>query len=155
MFKKIAIILVLVLVIGALLIAAFWDEIHKPRLNSTRKQQISEACAKQGIAPVNWNVEGHESGAVRYYGNFDGYDVFLLYPEDCRYNGDHFLYLGYTTVRIAVKGCELYAYKDGEVNTVLKLYEDGLLSRDAMQKICDQHQEFDNVKEIEGWGSVW
>lgn len=155
MFKKISVFLVLALVIGALLVVAFWDDITAPRLDAATKQLISEACTEQGIGPVNWGVEGHESGEVRYYGNFDGYDVFLLYPEDCRYNGDHFLYLSYTTVRIAVKGCELYAYKDGEVNTVLKLYEDGLLSRDVMQKICDQHHEFDNVKEEEGRSYGW
>lgn len=143
MFKKIMIILSLVLVIGALVLAAFWDDIHKPRLSDAQKQQISEACAKQGIAPVNWDAEDREPGAVRYYGNYEGYDVFFLFPQE---PGEIYprIRIGEYDFYCPFGGCKIYAYRDGVVEDLEKMFTTGVIGGDVIGEIRQQHAQYNN-----------
>lgn len=150
MFKKISLFLVLVLVIGALLVVAFWDDITAPRLDAATKQLISEACAEQGIGNLNWEAKDRQPGSVRYYGSFEGYEVFFYCPEDVDkertggmqiIEGKDFYY--------PFGGCMIYAYKDGVVAELAALN----WSDDSIKSIQKQHGRYDNRLHEKGY--VW
>ena len=141
MFKTISLFLVLALVIGALLVVAFWDDITAPRLDTATKQLISEACAEQGIGNLNWKAKDRQPNSVRYYGHYEGYEVFHHWPE----NVDRTRSGGYQFVQgidfcYAYAGCVIYAYKDGKVSKLADIS----WSEDSLKAIRKQHGRYKN-----------
>ena len=141
MFKKISLFLVLVLVIGALLVVAFWDDITAPRLDAATKQLISEACAEQGIGNLNWEAKDRQPGSVRYYGHYEGYEVFFYWPENADMErSDVVQLIKGIDFYYPYSGCMIYAYKDGAISEMATLNWD----ESSVKAIHERHCRYNN-----------
>jgi len=140
MLKKIAlIVLCLVLVAAVGLVAYNYYDRLGPQLSAEQKEAISAACAEAGIAPVNWDAEDREAGAVRYYGTFKGYEVFFLFKGSGADAWEPYYSFGIVETIIPTGGRDFYAYKDGKICTVKQLVEAGTFAYEDLEGILKQH----------------
>ena len=153
-FKKIALMVLCLVLVAAFGLFCYnryksnyerYYDFLGPQLSEEQKETISAACAEAGITPVNWEAEDWKAGAVRYYGNFKGYDVIFLFPESITREPDYYFF-GIAVAKIPYGGCEFYAYKDGKVCTVMQLVEEGTFVYDDLADILKQHnhRRYDN-----------
>ena len=144
MKKKIALIVLCLFVAVAIGLVIYLNpNVQKLKCSETQMQAISEACANYGIGPLNWNAENHAPGTVRYYGQYDNYDVFLLIPQDQTMRYGH-ICIGAYSFYLPFEGCRIYTHKDGKVGELEDLYAKGVFSDDIIQKILSQHVLYDN-----------
>ncbi len=137
MANKKALIVLFLLIVATVgfLVWEYHDRLG-PQLSEAQKVAISAACDDASIGPVNWDAGDGHAGSVRYYGNYKGYDVFLLFEEPGVTDWEP--WEPYYTI-MQSGGLKFYAYKDGAIRTVEQLVEDGTFGDDELEKILKQH----------------
>ena len=155
MKKKIALIALCLLVIAAigLVIYYYYDRLG-PQLSKDQKEAIGAACTEADIAPVNFEAKDRTPGAVRYYGNYEGYDVFLLFPENFEVGSNVLICLGNREFYCPVDDCKFYAYKENTVYSVKDLYSSNVFSNEVIEKLWLRHRKYNNRLLIDGTGQI-
>jgi len=143
--KKIALAALILIVVACVGLIAYRYR-PGPQLSKQQKAKIEAACTEIGITHINWEAKDREAGAVRYYGNFDEYDVFLLFPEDVGDEGEigGVLRIGDTEFGLAFKECKLLGYKDDKIYTVKDLYENQIFNSEVIKQVVKQHRRYNN-----------
>ncbi len=134
MFKKISVFLVLVLVIGALSACA-----GSGGGASSQQDTVERAWAKT-YYPIDWEAEYGEPGSIRYYGNYDGYDVFCLLPVNVIEDYRGTTHIDDVDFRIYV-GSTFGACKDGKYTLLSLLYNSFVIGHDSLLRIAEAHEQ--------------
>jgi len=141
--KKIALAALILIVVACVGLIAYRYR-PGPQLSKQQKAKIEAACTEIGITHINWEAEDWEAGAVRYYGNIEGYDVFLLFPQTVDLYRGGIMWFGDRELYLPVVGSKLYAYKDGVIHDVEKLYSDNVFNNEVVEEIFERHRMFDD-----------
>lgn len=133
MFRKISLLLVLVLVIGAL--SACSGGPGTNLLDEETREAVEKAWYERGES-WKWVNSKQEKGYC-YYGNFGGYAIVFAgtgkdTPETQRIGGFEFEY---------GTGCQLYAYTDDTCTLLQTLYEEDKINLAYIKEVADYHRE--------------
>jgi len=134
MFKKISVFLVLVLVIGALSACA-----GSGVGASSQPDSVEYAWAKKHY-PIDWDAAYGESASIRYYGTFDGCDVFCLLSANVNEDYRGTIHIDDVDFRIYVDST-LGACQDGRYTLLSDLYKSSVISHDSLLKIAEAHEQ--------------
>lgn len=154
---KKAIIIVSALLLVLVLLVIIFDSLvsFSPAIISVReKRQLTSDFFRfrAGYNNYFWYYAGARSHNCRCYGRDNGYILFFY--------SDHHLKMDYenTLVIDGVEFCNpdpfsLYAYKDGKFIDIVKAYEQGLISRDALLKAQQYHNQC--LQKREAYHVIW
>ena len=137
MFKKISVFLVLVLVITTLSACA-GSESGSTELTEEKKKEISRAWLIDKKEILDWD----DDDDFRYYGNYDGYDMFYYAPLMASIHATHEYKIAGETF-IDGKPFRLTAYRNGkfyDMNEIEVLYLIGLISRKSLVSMAETHK---------------
>ena len=118
-------------ILTAILISACQKTYNCPAPMTPEKQEELD------FDPDSWWSEDNPLAKVRYYGTYNGYDILL----------SEGMTNGFMTISVAESyfnyhcGFELYAHKDGTRIPLKEAYEQGLVSKETIEKVAELHQQ--------------
>lgn len=112
-----------------------------PRLSRWTQTRIEKAWKDAGNGKLYW-VEPPDGNGDRYYGTYEGYDIFFLGSWDSIGTPYSIVVGSYAFAYGA--GFGLYAHKGGEIFELKKLYADSKISEEAIAAAHRVHQLYES-----------
>ncbi len=108
---------------------------------SEKKEHIKKKVLFNRGVLLEWCDDEDYDNHTRYYGSYDGYDVFYECPP-ANYGTSGTTYIGEYGFRNSGYFW-IFAYKDGTLIPLEDAYEAGIISDKSMARICDVHLRYD------------
>ena len=141
--KRIALILAVVLLISCLTACNApsdnneSSEMYSPALMTAEKKAELEHFLTMNVD--DWYSEKNLEARFRYYGTYDGYDIiFIESLHNFTHRSQARLIANITFLHI--QPFSLCAYKDGNSIDLKEAYNQGLVSKETIEKVAELHQ---------------
>lgn len=142
---RILILSVCLICLAALVVYLFWPMYGPsgfPKLSRWKRNRIEKAWSESYSSGLYW-VESPDKRGDRYYGTYQGYDIFLLGSWDgvavnCTITVGEQKF-GYP------QGFGLYAHKNGKIISLKDLYEDGKISDESVAAAAKIHRAYERA----------
>ena len=88
----------------------------------------------------DWYTEKNPGAKYRYYGTYEGYDIIFCDAKSNVLHISGIIAIG-NRVFLHINTFLLRAYKDGNSIDLKEAYEQGLVSKETIEKVADLHQQ--------------
>ena len=142
--KKAIIIALSVVIVLIVLIGIFFNfvEFSPALISYNEQQQINDALYSThgGFRYYQWYYSGSRSDSCRCYGRENGY-ILVYYADNSLTMKYEYIADIDGVVFANPEHFSLYAYKDGKLIDIADAYEQGLISREALLKAKERHDQ--------------
>ena len=141
--KKLALVLAAVLLISCLSACNAPSENNEPSeiyapalMTAEKKAELEQSLSMTG----SWYSEENLGAKYRYYGTYEGYDIIFSEVKLSSYHNSHIISIA-NKVFLHTSLFLLSARKDGNTIDLKEAYEQGLVSKETIEKVAELHQQ--------------